>query len=251
MVSVRTLREEKVMSLKPYNPVGRFKFWCQKVLPTVYDNSLSYYEVLNKLAKYLNDLIENVDTMQDNIDELASEIDDLDEKTEILNYSEFLGHDGYFVPRVRVEDAESEDPTYYIGWDEIPAENSTDGEYVLTLDVDGNVHTKEWKVKELVKYSYDEIVVGTWHNGKPIYQKTFHVDDINNESKTIQTNISNFAMPVKIDGVTTINNGTSYEPISEDATVAVAGAMNGNITITTTKHITDCYITIQYIKITD
>lgn len=78
MVSVRTLREEKVMSfksdLKPYNTVGRFKFWCQKVLPTVYDNSLSYYEVLNKIVKYLNDLIENIDTVEDNVDILASEI---------------------------------------------------------------------------------------------------------------------------------------------------------------------------------
>ena len=35
-----------------------FKFWCYKVLPLVYDNSLSYYEVLCKVVDYINELIE-------------------------------------------------------------------------------------------------------------------------------------------------------------------------------------------------
>lgn len=34
-----------------------FKFWCQKVLPLVYDDSLSYYEVLCKIVHYINELI--------------------------------------------------------------------------------------------------------------------------------------------------------------------------------------------------
>ncbi len=36
-----------------------FKFWSQKILPLVYDDSLSYYEVLSKVVDYLNKLIEN------------------------------------------------------------------------------------------------------------------------------------------------------------------------------------------------
>lgn len=35
-----------------------FKFWCYKVLPLVYDDSLSYYEVLCKVVEYINELIE-------------------------------------------------------------------------------------------------------------------------------------------------------------------------------------------------
>ena len=35
-------------------PVSKFRFWCQKVLPLVYDDSLSYYEVLCKMVDYLN-----------------------------------------------------------------------------------------------------------------------------------------------------------------------------------------------------
>lgn len=33
------------------------KFWCYKVLPLVYDDSLSYYEVLCKLVAKVNDVI--------------------------------------------------------------------------------------------------------------------------------------------------------------------------------------------------
>ena len=34
-------------------------YWCFKVLPLVYDGSLSYYEVLCKLVEYLNHVIED------------------------------------------------------------------------------------------------------------------------------------------------------------------------------------------------
>ena len=39
-------------------PMRPFRFWCQKVLPLVYDDSLSYYEVLCKVVDYINKLIE-------------------------------------------------------------------------------------------------------------------------------------------------------------------------------------------------
>lgn len=44
-----------------------FRFWCQKVLPTVYDDSLSYYELLNKVIIYLNDTVDNVNTLNTNV----------------------------------------------------------------------------------------------------------------------------------------------------------------------------------------
>lgn len=45
-----------------YIPNGyqKFRFWCQKVLPLVYDDSLSYYEVISKLVKFVNDLAERI-----------------------------------------------------------------------------------------------------------------------------------------------------------------------------------------------
>lgn len=48
--------------------VDKFRFWAQKVLPTEYDDSLSYYEVLNKMDVKLNQVIdavnENTETVQ-------------------------------------------------------------------------------------------------------------------------------------------------------------------------------------------
>lgn len=37
-----------------------FRYWCQKVLPLVYDDSLSYYEMLCKVVDYLNKTMEDV-----------------------------------------------------------------------------------------------------------------------------------------------------------------------------------------------
>ena len=39
-----------------------FRFWCQKVLPAVYDDSLSYYELLCKVIAYLNDMSSKTET---------------------------------------------------------------------------------------------------------------------------------------------------------------------------------------------
>lgn len=56
------------------NKTGLFRFWCQKVLPTVYDDSLSYYELLCKVVNYLNDVIENVDTTNTNVDSIYNSV---------------------------------------------------------------------------------------------------------------------------------------------------------------------------------
>lgn len=59
-----------------------FRFWCYKVLPLVYDDSLSYYEVLCKVVTYINELIE-----QDKIfgDELTNLLKELEKVKEWIN----------------------------------------------------------------------------------------------------------------------------------------------------------------------
>ena len=51
-----------------------FRFWCQSVLPLVYDDSLSYYEVLCKVVKYINDLIDSDKAIVENVEELRDEL---------------------------------------------------------------------------------------------------------------------------------------------------------------------------------
>ena len=47
-----------------------FRFWCQKVLPLVYDDSLSYYELLCKFTGVLNDVIKASDSTSKNVQHL-------------------------------------------------------------------------------------------------------------------------------------------------------------------------------------
>ena len=53
-----------------------FRFWCQKVLPLVYDDSLSYYELLCKVVCKLNELAENQNNLSDEIKQVAADLDD-------------------------------------------------------------------------------------------------------------------------------------------------------------------------------
>lgn len=57
-----------------FNQMRPFRFWCQKVLPLVYDDSLSYYELLNKVVKYLNDVIEDVNALGTAFQELEASL---------------------------------------------------------------------------------------------------------------------------------------------------------------------------------
>ena len=49
--------------------IDKLKFFAQEVLPSVYDESLSYYEVLNKISYKLNEAIDSVNNQNDVIDD--------------------------------------------------------------------------------------------------------------------------------------------------------------------------------------
>ena len=52
-----------------------FQFYCQHVLPLVYDQSLSYYEVLCKLQSKLNEVIESQNNLNDSFQQLLTWVD--------------------------------------------------------------------------------------------------------------------------------------------------------------------------------
>lgn len=97
------------------NNIRHFRFWCQKVLPLVYDNSLSYYEVLCKVVKYINDLIDSdkeivadIDVLKEEMKEILDFIENFNDKAQEILAEEihkyiatmvFFGitDDGYFV----------------------------------------------------------------------------------------------------------------------------------------------------------
>lgn len=54
--------------------IKELKFWCQKVLPLVYDDSLSYYELLCKVVDKLNEVIKAIDVGGGNLESVVESI---------------------------------------------------------------------------------------------------------------------------------------------------------------------------------
>ena len=66
-------------TLGTYTELKPFRYWCQKVLPLVYDDSLSYYELLCKVVDYLNKTMEDVETLHDDVENLHTAYGQLQE----------------------------------------------------------------------------------------------------------------------------------------------------------------------------
>lgn len=76
----------------------RLQYWCQLVLPAVYDDSLSYYELLAKVVDKLNSVIDNANVMSDAISDNAAAIKELQELFQKFQES---GFDDYY--RAQIE----------------------------------------------------------------------------------------------------------------------------------------------------
>lgn len=77
------------MQNETFTTMSPFRFWCNKVLPAVYDDSLSYYELLCKVVKYLNDLGELVNEHSEAITELRLKCEDLQQQIQDLIDGDF------------------------------------------------------------------------------------------------------------------------------------------------------------------
>lgn len=82
---------------KDIGMIGNFRFWCQKILPAVYDDSLSYYEVICKLIDKVNEIINKYD----DYDELFAETIELlkEFEKELEDFKEH-GFDEYYARQV-------------------------------------------------------------------------------------------------------------------------------------------------------
>lgn len=112
-----------------YEPI---KFWCFKVLPLVYDDSLSYLEVLCKMKDKLNEMIielgefnEHLKEMQDAINQIQQWINTFDTSVIEKWIEEHLANmifveindAGYFV--IYVPESWQDITFRTSGWDEV------------------------------------------------------------------------------------------------------------------------------------
>lgn len=75
----------------------KFMFWCYKILPLVYDDSLSYYEVLCRIVKYVNDIIEQekqygelIEQLSGDVNQLKSDVATLETEIEKIKNGEYM-----------------------------------------------------------------------------------------------------------------------------------------------------------------
>lgn len=109
------------------NELKHFKFWCQKILPLVYDDSLSYYEVLCKVVDYINKLIDDENSAIKQIAELKKELEVVQKWIADFNTSfaeEIIKK--YLATMIFVEISDSGYIVYYIPerWEDIQFETT-------------------------------------------------------------------------------------------------------------------------------
>ena len=66
------------------NKIATIRVFCHKVLPAVYDESLSYLEQLAKLSYKMNETIESVNALNDNVDTLNDAVIDFGNRLEAV-----------------------------------------------------------------------------------------------------------------------------------------------------------------------
>jgi hypothetical protein len=116
MSDERTIKPNPPADFTPqlgdYKPLQPFRYWCQKVLPLVYDDSLSYYELLCKVVDYLNKTMEDVETLHGDVTSLRSAYEELqsyvnnyfatlDVQEEINNKLDSMAKDGTLTNLIR------------------------------------------------------------------------------------------------------------------------------------------------------
>lgn len=60
------------------NKYSDLRYWCRKVIPLVYDESLSYLEILCKLTQYIQELAVSLEGFQDQVDALGIRQDEVE-----------------------------------------------------------------------------------------------------------------------------------------------------------------------------
>lgn len=137
-------------------------------------------------------------------------------------------------------------------------EGSTATTYEPYIEKSINVDEEEWyNSNNIEKYSTNEIKIGTWIDGKPIYRKVINIGALPNATtKTITHNISNLSMFIRVSGIAYSPAGYTLLPYVQPAlpnlNVGIFANSTQVVVITTTDKSTNSgYAILEYTKTTD
>lgn len=113
-----------------------FKTWCIQILPSIFDESMSYYEILCKVIKILNNSLEDINILKEEIENTNSAFDRFKEEVNSQIENTNSAFDG-FKEEVRNQIAEGIE----------------------------NTNSAINRFKEEVNNQFEELVNGTWIQG--------------------------------------------------------------------------------------
>lgn len=176
-----------------------FRFWCNKILPLVYDDVLSYQELLCKVVDYLNKVIDQTNANTDYINTLAGMVTDFMKSPEVKEIIEAkldeMAEDGTL-------DAIINQPKMFVPNEEYRAQYKgmvlkAAGDFLKYMK-DSRCATRQ---AELPSTSLYKVVYNT--NGKGwqslvakdgIYTQDFDYDDYDNGTHILYSNCTGFVI---------------------------------------------------------
>ena len=185
--------------LKKCDGIPYLRFWCQKVLPAVYDQSLSYYELLCKLAAFLNKMVEELEKMQDNIDDLHKAYKDLQDwvNAEIARFEAHMEQHFDDLTRElwnRFEEYKNNTNTTLQQWFNDYATNTTNNLNKKFNDFVNNANTRiEQMFNTYTSSTNNEF--NTWKNDFTNQYNQWK-DEVNGQISSINSNISSLTTRV-------------------------------------------------------
>ena len=187
--------------LKKYDGIPYLRFWCQKVLPAVYDQSLSYYEVLCKLAALLDKMVEELEMMQDNIDALHKAYKDLQDwvNAEIARFETHMEQHFDDLTRElwnRFEEYKNNTNTTLQQWFNNYATNTTNNLNKKFNDFVTNANTR---IDQMFN-TYTSSTNNEFNTWKTDFTNQYNQwkDEVNGQISTINSNISSLTNRVSV-----------------------------------------------------
>jgi hypothetical protein len=243
-------------NLGEYTELTPFRYWCQKVLPLVYDDSLSYYELLCKVVDYLNKTMHDVETLHGDVVslhtayvELQSYVNDyfdnLDVQKEINNKLDKMASDGslstIIAPYVQVAPVfvdsvsdmtdtkkiyvlKSDGHLYYYdaSWKDSGIAYGINGLYPINVDYASWVDTINAKqpfgrrYSQFVNNAYNEVITNGSFDGKPKFVES------NSSLKDATSGVIGYELTTHITDIsnfTTEYRALVYTPVPVNLTV--------------------------------